>query len=499
MSVMKRFISTMLLGVLCIFVLVGCGDGSNIEKNGNITQLKMILIGDTPSRYEEIYGKLNEMLREDIGAEVSVEYIPYSAKTDKYPLLFSSNENFDIVFTGNWLDYNSNASKNSFYELTEDFIAENAPKTYETVPKSAWKQATVNGKIYMIPNTALEYEDYIYIVRGDFRKKLGLDELKTAEDFEAYLTGLAQKYPEITPITDLNAIAYIWSTNADENYRENFGGYRNGIMYAWDDNTGTPIYNNMTDRYERYIYKVRDFVDKGVIPADLVSNKSVANMFENGVAGTYVANLETAVNKYKTWSKAHPEWELELCDFSGDKPMKANSYINNGLSINRNSKNPEKAMQFIELLRNDERYFNLTWYGVEGEDWEDKGDGVIHAIPDEKGDYFDLGCNWGWKNQSMLKVRDDELPFKLDTMEKWVTNTYENPAANFVADDSNVKNELAALSSATTQYAQPLQYGMIEKSEIPAALQEMRSQVTKAGIEKILSDFDKQIKEFLAE
>ena len=493
---MKKVICMVLLVALFSTMLAGCNNG-DVSRNGDIVQLKMVLIGDTPDRYEEIYSEINKMLVEDIGAEVTVEYIPYSAKATKYPLLFSSNEDFDLVYTANWLSYTSNAAKNSFYELTEDFIKENAPITYETVPEAAWKQATINGKVYMVPNTALEYEDYIYIIRGDLREKLGLGEIKTTSDMQSYWEGLANNFSDITPVTDLNALSYLNKIET-KNYTEIFGGLRNGIVYQWDDNTGTAIYNNNTDAYENLCYYARECVEKGIIPADLISNSSVANMFENGVAGTYVANLETSVSKYKTWNELHPEWKLELVDLSGDKPMKVNSYTNNGISINRNSKHPEKAMQFIELLRNDERYFNLTWYGVEGKDWEDAGDGKYHAIPDENGEYFDLGCNWGWKNQSMLKVRDDELQFKIDTMAKWEANTYENPAANFVVDDTNVKNELTSLSSVGSQYAQPLQYGMIEKSKIPEALEELREQAKKAGIEKILADFNEQMKEFLA-
>lgn len=41
-------------------------------------------------------------------------------------------------------------------------------------------------------------------------------------------------------------------------------------------------------------------------------------------------------------------------------------YIQNGMGINVNSKNPERALMFLDRDRNDERYVDLVTYGIEG-------------------------------------------------------------------------------------------------------------------------------------
>ncbi|UKI35758.1 MAG: hypothetical protein L6V93_17095 [Clostridiales bacterium] len=89
----------------------------------------MILVGEKPAIYDEIYGKLNEMLRKDIGAEVEVEYYNYSDLQQKYSLLFSTGEDFDIVFAADWVKIQSaGGEKNSFMEITDDMLKKNAPK-----------------------------------------------------------------------------------------------------------------------------------------------------------------------------------------------------------------------------------------------------------------------------------------------------------------------------------------------------------------------------------
>ena len=131
MKLTKRIVCLALAFIMCAS-FAGCGNGSE-EANGKITKLKMILVGEKPAIYDEIYGKLNEMLRKDIGAEVEVEYYNYSDLQQKYSLLFSTGEDFDIVFAADWVKYNQQAAKNSFMEITDDMLKKNAPKTYETL------------------------------------------------------------------------------------------------------------------------------------------------------------------------------------------------------------------------------------------------------------------------------------------------------------------------------------------------------------------------------
>ena len=185
---MKRLKRTLCLVMAFVLLAlgVGCGDKAK-QTSGDITKLKMILVGEKPVVFDEIYGKLNEMLRKDIGAELEVEYYNYSDVNQKYSLLFSTGENFDIVFAADWLKYNQQASKNSFMEITDDMLKKYAPKTFKTLTENAKNEAKVNGKMYMIPNTAAEYNLNVALIRGDLREKYGMDKIETTDDFQKYL------------------------------------------------------------------------------------------------------------------------------------------------------------------------------------------------------------------------------------------------------------------------------------------------------------------------
>ena len=493
MKLTKRIVCLALAFIMCAS-FAGCGNGSE-EANGKITKLKMILVGEKPAIYDEIYGKLNEMLRKDIGAEVEVEYYNYSDLQQKYSLLFSTGEDFDIVFAADWVKYNQQAAKNSFMEITDDMLKKNAPKTYETLTDRIKNEAKVNGKMYMIPNTASEYSTYVSLIRGDLREKYGMGEIKTVEDYEKYLENVAKNDKNIIPLVNVVAVGAFWGAYKDGTDR--FETPKGTEIY-YDIATGKFTKREFEDYYKNQIRKTREFVDKGIIPADIVANKTIDNMFENGKCATYVKNLETSASMAKKLRAQHPEWKIEICDFSVGAKKIANSAVSNGLALNRATKNADKALQFIELLRNDKRYFDLTWYGIEGKHWKADGDnGYISLNADlPKEQKYEPGCVWGWKNESMMRVDKTDIPEKQEILARWKEETVDSDIRGFVFDDTNVKTEMASISSAASQYGGPLYNGMVEASKLDASFKTYQEKLTQAGIDKVFEETEKQYKEY---
>lgn len=483
-----KILAAALAGVSVLSILCGCGGKENAQKT--VTPLKMILVGEKPVIYDEIYGKLNEMLRQDIGAEVNIEYYNYSDLKQKYSLLFSSGEDFDMVFSADWIQYNQQAAKNSFMEITDDMLKKNAPKTYEQINDRIKKEVSVNGKMYMVPNTAQEYSDRVAIIRGDLREKYGMKPLETVDDFEKYLEAVAKNESDIIPLVNLEAIAF---------WMKPYLSIPKSTEIAYEIESGNFVKKDFQDWYVDSIKKTRSLVDKGIIPQDISVNKTISSMFENGKSATSIKNLETTANFVKQQRLLHPEWKIEVYDFSQGKPKIVNSAISNGLSLSRTTKNADKSLQFIELLRNDKRYFDLTWYGIEGKHWEADGDnGYIsleEKLPSEE--RYEPGCVWGWKNESMLRRSDDEIPEKQEILNRWISeDTVESDVYGFVFDDTNVKTEIATVSSVASQYGGPLYNGMIESSKIDASIAEYREKLEQAGIDKIYSEVQRQYEEY---
>ena len=60
--------------------------------------LTMYLIGDRPVDNDEVFAKINEKLKEEINATIDVKFMSWGEYEQKYPLIFASGEDWDIIF-----------------------------------------------------------------------------------------------------------------------------------------------------------------------------------------------------------------------------------------------------------------------------------------------------------------------------------------------------------------------------------------------------------------
>ena len=219
---MKKFTKMMALGLavlLLIGMMSGCAGSSAGENSNDSTNtsnastpvetqaetldevtLTMYLLGDRTADFDLVFEKINEKMKEKINATIEVKFMGWGEYEQKYPLVFASGEEFDLIYSADWAMYNSQASKQGFYEITEEMLQTYAPLTAETMYEDAWEQAKVNGKVYMLPMNYKELTAYVFFVRGDLMDKYGIEKVETMEDVEAYLDAIAQNESSMIPL-----------------------------------------------------------------------------------------------------------------------------------------------------------------------------------------------------------------------------------------------------------------------------------------------------------
>lgn len=119
-------------------LLAGCGNsssggssnsgttnsGSTSSASGELdtsefVELSMYVISDRPSGQDEIDENLNKLLKEKLNCSLKINWIGWAEYANKYPLLFSSGEEFDMAYSASWLNFASLAQKGAFKSLDE--------------------------------------------------------------------------------------------------------------------------------------------------------------------------------------------------------------------------------------------------------------------------------------------------------------------------------------------------------------------------------------------
>ncbi len=136
-----------------------------------------------------MYDEVNKKLEETVNATVEVEFLSWAEHDTKYSLLFSSGEDFDLIFTATgWAHYSETANMGGFYELTPEFISTYAPDIQAVDRKMPGNRPKSTEKFIWSPCYKNEYASGgNLLVRGDLMEKYGYEDITSREELEAFL------------------------------------------------------------------------------------------------------------------------------------------------------------------------------------------------------------------------------------------------------------------------------------------------------------------------
>ena len=471
--------------------------GKGADAAGEV-RLKMLLVGGKPVDYEEVFGRLNALLKDKIDTTVDVEFLDWSDWSQKYPLKFAAKENFDIAYTANWAFYYDQAIKGGFLELTDDLLARYAPRTWEAMPDISWEQAMVDGKLYMVPNNNQEITDKAVIIRDDLRKKYKLEPVNDPETFAAYVKTVGTGEREIGAFGAKPADGWKWheldQIMLEQQNEWNLVDYSIPFAYRLDDPEGRAFNVYDTPEFRELIAYYKDLADHNGWSKNIITNKTdVWQDMLAGKAGSYAHNLGTMAVNLVEMRRERPDFEGAIADLTPGKKKIGAISTQNGLAIHAASKHVERSLMLIDLLQNDKEIHDLAMYGIAGKHYEPIGEDKLRSGP-YAGNYTGFS-NWGWN--SPLNRTDAAYPEEAAAIhDRWMDEMVHFPLETFVFNDAAVKNEVANVGNVMLRYAIPLEYGLIE--DLDKGQAELISQLKTAGIEKIGRELQAQIDAFLA-
>ena len=456
--------------------------------------LKYINYGAKPDtgNCDGIWKAMNDILLKDLNCTVDVEYLG-SGEASQMALKYAGNEEFDFAYTANWWGFSDNAQNNAFRELTMDELKQYAPYMVEKLPDIAWKQASVGGKIYMLPNMVWGYSNVFFELRGDLREKYGPEQLKTMDDFEKYLEGVAKNESGIEALRS-DYVRELWLVFPNE-WRE----IGNGWMYNVTESEKPAVFNQVfTEEYITYAKKMREFYEKGIFSSNLINDTTTgAQQFKNGVAATAVQYFSTSNLTAIALQKSHPEWKVELFNPWMGKKLVLKEFTGNGFVVTRTSKYGTKVIEVVNHIYESVELQKLLNYGVEGVDYDMKDGHLVTRTDVPVEQKKNLGCDWNMSNQLILNtlVKPDVYPGYSEILADFEKSVVTNPLQAFAFDRSGVETEMANMIAVNKEY-KALEYGMI--ADVDAAVTEYRQKLKDAGYDKVKAEYDRQVKEFMA-
>ncbi|GLX67226.1 extracellular solute-binding protein [Paenibacillus glycanilyticus] len=380
-------------------VLAACGNNDNA---GNNAQSGDSSGGKKPTISATVYdrgtiaasegtmekNRWTKWINENGPDNVKFTAIPRTESKQKLNTLFASGSAPDLIF-----EFDPNI-KNPLYDQKQLMPLDDMINQYSTTYKKLLEDNPIlkqvstksDGKIYEFGKLNEAIPQFIIVIRQDWLDKLHLTMPKTTEE----MYQVAKAFTEQDP--DGNGKKDTYGLNMGPGLGDIFGGIN--LSNSYTDENGKLV--RTWDNFEEYIDFAKRLYDGGMIDKDYITdnNGAKANQdFLNGKTGMFLVQSNYSfwnklwISDYKTLQTNSPGAKLEIMPYPKSPRGQFINWINNPVQltavVNRNAKNPEAVMKYVDFLSEPTTGRTLT-NGIEGVHWEAGPTSCPNPIDQEK-------------------------------------------------------------------------------------------------------------------
>lgn len=478
---MKRALIVILLLAMTISV-IGCNsDNKNKGAKKDVPTLVWYVPGDKQADISLVVEEANKIIEPAIGAKIDIQFVDNGAYKERMTMNMASKANFDLLFVGYLYQYLDVVNQGGLLGIKE-LMQKEAPKLKELIPEYVWKCATVKDEIYAVPNLQImAYTDAIGI-RKDLADKYNFDisKVKSIDDIEPFLQKIKENEPDLFPFAGLNS--GLW-TPKDKGYDSFYG---NTVL--WDESAKKIIPYYERDFALQSMKNLHEWYKKGYIRQD---SATVVDDTGDRLSGRYASYILTYKPGVEAEEKAMRGYEMKAIPMrtpflGGTKPLATT------IAISKTTKNPEKAIKFIELVNSNKELYNLISFGVEGKHYKKTTGNHIELIKDSK---YAPNAAWKFGNQFNAYLLPGQADDVWQQTEKMNNEATKSSISGLFFDAEEIRTEIAQCTKVQQQYVSSIfDKGADDPTKhwdtYVKALQE-------AGIQKIVNTMQKQVDEFL--
>jgi putative aldouronate transport system substrate-binding protein len=455
---------------------------------------------------DTILNKINERLEKELNATLHIEIIALGEYSVRYPLILSSGEDCDLIYTTSWLNFTENVEKNAFLELTDDFRNKYMPQTMKNEAADAWKEVAVKGKIFAVPRNQADFDSMgALAIRKDLREKYGIAPIKTFDDYENFLYTIAANEKKVYGLYSMNS----WAPQAGYFYLSKNGMETTSagdyfVYKSSADNTIDPKKIESyfkTQEYKDYVLKMAEWASKGVWPSNTIASSVLpTDQFSQGKSASTMTNpagLQGLISDtIKNKVVASPD-DIEIVDIFPNVKSRRSDYSNDSIAIPAFSKNPERAAMVLDMLKNDHELNMLMIGGIEGQHYVlDKTDNTRtpgSAAANYPWDTYTWGLRNSWNPTIKMYPQVKALQDDYTKRDKGTT-----PLTGFKFDYSSIGSKYSVISSLIPEYKFSFDLGVFG-DKTKENLEKFINKLEDAGLEDEKDIYIDQVKTYISQ
>lgn len=472
----------------------GGGSSTSQEEAGDPYEIVIELVNygmDIPD-LALIEDAVNEIILPRINATIKFATVPISEQFMKLNLWVAGNEKIDLAMTGLTTNPANLVGQGVLLPIT-DLIAGSDILT--ELGGNYLAACFVGDELYSYPGILYPGKGVMFMYDKDLADEYGIkvpERVNTLEELEPVLQQVLD-----SGMTDKGIYPISFGDGAQassQNLPATFDSIADGSYIATgaimlDDASETIVNLFATEEYKAMLLRQRDWMEKGYVEPTSYSNGISVNDVLGAGMCFGVLNGATVGSSLAYWSST-TNLTLGGCWIGGLSISNADVF-NMSWGIPVTCENPEKVIEFMEILYTDGEVATLLNYGIEGKHYE-RVEGTEHVIRYPEG-LNGFTCGYGtfinWYGDTMTTYQREPLDdafvstIKDYTVEAGVKTV---PSFGYGFDASDVSTELSTVTNVIVEYRPVLECGLVE--DVEGHLAQFIKALEDAGIGKIIEE-----------
>lgn len=462
-------------------------------------KLTMYVIGNKDENdVNKVEEKIAELLKDDLNITLDYNTISWGDYTPKMEMKAAAREEYDLAFTSNWAFHvDTNAANGSFMPLNDDkdLMKKYAPKVIDVLGEDFWGAGRINGLNYAVPCYKEVSHAWGLMFPKEFIDRFGfdIDEINKLEDLTPWFEKLdSEGFFKNEGVYGMQALLGESPLKLlDYDQLDNNDRVPGALTIDPKDGNFTVINEWATDEFAQMCKLLYDWKKKGYIKEDAINDTDYNTDLAAKMMFSCVKSLKPGKDGEFAGNYGYP-WVQKVITANVMSNRESTGAM---MAISTTSKNPERALMFLEKLYTDKNIINTMYFGIEGVHYEKVTENSI-KITEQGKENYNPGNNWRFGNQFINYTIDGvEDPNKYSDFLKFNKEAVPTKSLGFAFNPENVLSEISACEQVYSIYWPALCTGSEDPEKlIPKFIEELNN----AGLEKVLAEKQKQLDEWLS-
>lgn len=453
---------------------------------------------------QRVQDAINAITVDKINTEVTLLPISIGSWSQQLNLMISGGDQLDLVptFFFGAGTFDSMRSSNQLMPLNDLLEQYGAGITAE-VSADYLATTTYDGNIYAIPAGKDQVSTIWYAMRTDVLDSLGLTEkaenISSMQDIEEILAAVKEN-TDLTPLFgngSSGGVLHFGNALVSGEFSDAVGVNKlvNDYIVTLDTEPQKVVNVYETEEYKASVELMYEWYQKGYIFQDATTTEEVNyDMVKNDKCFSFFYGAELSTKNSGLSGCGYDMTVVKVFDV----PITTATVNTNCWGIPVNSKEPEAAMKFLNLMYSDKEIVDLLNYGIEDINYTVLDDGTYGPVSGDTAasSSYPLNLTWLFGNQYLSGVWVGDEPDLREQSREINASAEVSELLGFAARSDSFDTQISGITSACNEYISGLVCGVSNPEE---TLPQFNEKLKAAGIDELVSDVQAQLDEWLAQ